>query len=160
MEDMVIEIGQEPEEAGTGQQPEVAAGQQDGQKDSQQPEKLFTQEQVNEIVRKRLAKLKTDTQSLEGREATVTAREKRLDCREYLVDKGYPVELLDVIDTSDVEAFKQKADTALAVFAAQQRRSAAPLYNAERPPQNTDIDSAFSGKKKHTPKKFPPSFEE
>ncbi len=121
-------------------------------------EKLFTQEQVNEIVKKRLERQKESNVSMQemtAREADLTARESRLNCREYLLEKGYPSELLDVIDTTDVEAFKEKADKASGVFQGiYQSQNVAPLASTE-PPMHDAVGSAFENTK-HTPKPFPP----
>lgn len=73
-------------------------------------ERLFTQEEVNEIIRKRLAKEKAkEASSSSANDAELTARASRLDCKEYILNNGLSMDLLDVIDTSDVAAFKEKA---------------------------------------------------
>lgn len=76
-------------------------------------EKMFTQEQVNEIIKKRLKEKKESeitSQELEARAAELDARENRLKCREYLIERGYRADLLDIIDTSNAEEFGKKAD--------------------------------------------------
>ena len=81
---------------------------------NQGSERMFTQAEVDRIVKDRLARAKAtpkEPTEAETRERELTARESRLSCREYLIDKGYPADLLDVIDTSDIEGFKTKADT-------------------------------------------------
>lgn len=81
---------------------------------TQGDERLFTQTEVDRIVKDRLARAKAtpkEPTEAEIRDQELTARESRLSCREYLMDQGYPAELLDVIDTSDIEKFKTKADT-------------------------------------------------
>lgn len=119
-------------------------------------EKLFTQEQVNEIIKKRLGRQKeeeTDEQELKAREKELTARESKLSCKEYLIEKGYPAELLDVIDTSDVETFKNKADKANNVyFRMQQAQNVAPLANLD----NSNYDAVASAfvDTKHEPKQY------
>ena len=121
-------------------------------------EKLFTQEQVNEIIKKRLKgqkEIESSVQEMNTRAAELTARESRLNCREYLMEKGYPAELLDIIDTSDVESFKNKADKASGVFESRlQSQFVAPLASTE-PIMNDSVGSAFENTK-HTPKQFPP----
>ena len=75
--------------------------------------KMFTQEEVNKIVSERLARdreKRSGQQQEDTRELALKARENRLDCREYLSEKKYPDELLEVLDTSDVEKFKAAAD--------------------------------------------------
>ena len=117
---------------------------------------MFTQEQVNEIIKKRLGRQKeeeTDEQELKAREKELTARESKLSCKEYLIEKGYPAELLDVIDTSDVETFKNKADKANDVyFRMQQAQNVAPLANLD----NSNYDAVASAfvDTKHEPKQY------
>lgn len=74
--------------------------------------KTFTQEEVNQIVSERLKRERTKAEpsEQEKRESELAARESKLNCREYLSEKGYPVELLDILDTSDAEAFKGNLD--------------------------------------------------
>lgn len=89
-------------------------------------EKLFTQEEVNKIVSKRLAKikaseaqqaeLKTSAEDLAKREADLNARETKLSCREYVMTNGLPADLLEVLDTSDFKAFKEKAERLAETF--------------------------------------------
>lgn len=77
-------------------------------------ERMFTQAEVDKIVKDRLARAKTapkEPTEAEIRERELTAKESRLSCREYLIEQKYPAELLDVIDTSNIEEFKTKADT-------------------------------------------------
>lgn len=81
---------------------------------NQGSDRMFTQAEVDKIIKERLARAKAtpkEPTEAEIRELELTARERRLSCREYLIDKGYPAELMDVIDTSDIEGFKTKADT-------------------------------------------------
>lgn len=76
---------------------------------AQTPEgKTFTQEEVNRIVSERLARERTKAgpDPLEEREKALAARESRLDCKQYLSESGYSADLLDILDTGDVEAFK------------------------------------------------------
>ncbi len=135
--------------------------------------KLFTQDDVDRIIKDRLKRSResqgravteeqaAQAEALTKREADVTSRENRLACREYLLESGYPRELLDVIDTGDVEAFKQKADKAAGVFATQ-TRSAAPLATLEVRDGyrgNSRLDEAFSREKKHTPGGFYAGYE-
>ena len=81
--------------------------------------KMFTQEEVNRIVSDRLARdreKRTEQQQDDTREQALKAREAKLDCREYLTEKKYPAELLDVLDTSDVEKFKAAADKLQSIY--------------------------------------------
>lgn len=104
--------------------------------------KTFTQEEVNQIVSDRLKRERakqnerltdiTDignsnkseprvnaegSVKIEERDRDLLARENVLQCRELLAkDSNYPKEFLDVLDTSDFKAFKEKADKLLKVF--------------------------------------------
>ncbi len=133
--------------SGATQKPETGEG-----------ERLFTQAEVNEIVRTRLARAKNvphEPTEAEKREKALTERESRMECREYLLDRGYPRELLDIIDTSDPQNFQKKADAACSVFGSQNRR-VAPLKSTEPALPK----SQTFGASKHTPRQYPPSFDE
>ena len=86
--------------------------------------RTFTQEEVNRIVSERLArereKLTQQPQederekALREREKALEARENRAACQDYLdslpVKDKYKTALLEVLDTSDTEKFKAKAE--------------------------------------------------
>lgn len=116
-------------------------------------ERLFTQAEVDKIIKDRLARAKAtpkEPTEAEIRERELTARESRLSCREYLLSQGYPAELLDVIDTSDCEVFCKKADTVARLMRAKQRpepmRSTEPAF-----PSGSGFDTT-----RHKPRQFPP----
>lgn len=96
-------------------------------------EKMFTQEQVNEIVRKRLKEKKESeitSQELEARATELDARESRLKCREYLMEKGYKSDLLDILDTSNAEEFVKKADAVSQLYV-NSKTDVAPLASLD-----------------------------
>lgn len=120
-------------------------------------ERKFTQDEVNRIVKERLQRERSkagaeQAEQLTAKAAELAARESRLACKEYLLDSGYPPELLDAIDTSNHENFKSKAS---AVVNALQSRpapcAATPNFEAETPPGD-GIAEAFSKPAKHTPR--------
>lgn len=124
--------------------------------------KLFTQDDVNRIVKERLKRLKTESaspeeiQDLKDRESKVTqretdlkARETKVACREYLNDKNYPKDLLDIIDQTDFEAFKQKADKVMQISA---RKKTAPIASHEH--TGSEGGDGFRKDVKHKPKPF------
>lgn len=87
-----------------------------------QGEKMFTQADVNRIVSERLAreKAKAEPTAIDERETALKAREARLDCRDYLeeLSKGGKAAssvlgLLDILDTTDSEKFKQTVSALL-----------------------------------------------
>ncbi len=133
-------------------------------KKDEQGNRLFTQEEVDKIIKKRLERHKTDASAtgspdLEEREAelkklqsNLKAREQKLDCKEYLQQCNYPAELIDIIDTSDIDKFKEKAD---AVVKIDNSRRVPPMANPEAKTSNIDnVSNAFSIKNKHVPKDY------
>lgn len=92
--------------------------------------KMFSQEDVNRIVSERLAKekAKTEPPKEDEREQALKMREARLDCREYIAGKKYPVELLDILNTGDAESFKAAADKLMETFPAMSTRDMPPPY--------------------------------
>lgn len=154
----------EPEQLRTeqpGQDPEENAAQIG---DGATNERKFTQDEVNKIVKERLQRDRDkrsaeqsgqqteQAAALEARAADLVARENRLTCKEFLVDNGYPHELLEAIDTSDTKEFERKA---LAVMNAVQSRPvsglATPDFSAECVPHDI-IAEGFSKEAKHKPK--------
>ncbi len=84
----------------TNQNADPASGQGTG-------EKLFTQEQVNTIIQDRLAKEKAKYEKQAAdMQAEIKQREKRLEAREKLSEKGLPAELIDLVRLDDDQAFK------------------------------------------------------
>lgn len=75
-------------------------------------EKTFTQDEVNRIVSERLAREREKNTANQGdeREQALRARENRLECRDYLDEKGYPSKLIDVLGDMDSEKFKGVVD--------------------------------------------------
>ena len=129
---------------------------QDGIDQNGQQEKMFTQEQVNEIVRKRLAKVKQQEgteppEDYTAKVAELTAKESHLSCREYVIERRYPKELLETLDTSDVENFKEKADMLQEIYG---RKSPQPFGSAEFDGYGDGpVTQAFSYGRKHKPDK-------
>ncbi len=137
-----INTNQNPEQQPTTPTPEASGG---------QGEKLFTQDDVNRIVSDRLARerAKAEPSPEDEREADLKAREARMDCREFLSDKKYPADLLDILPTADVEAFKASVETLAELFQQPAPKAGtirvdlgAPLGG--NPPRNADgIANAF-----------------
>lgn len=138
-----------------------------------QTERTFTQEEVNRIVSERLAKERSRAERSENnadaqRAAELTARENKLICREYLIDNNYPAEMLNCIDTSDPETFKNKAESIYNAICNKTRRAPlpAPLYSDGRQATSPKfvandyissdiIGEAFKEAQKHNPRKYP-----
>lgn len=76
----------------------------------QEEKKLFSQEEVEQMISERLAQNETTLGSITQKEQELNAREAQMNCREYVMEKSYPKVLLEVLDTSDAEKFKEAAD--------------------------------------------------
>lgn len=112
------------EETKTPQEPETTQPT-PGENGGQHPGATFTQEDVNRIVSERLArerdkaaKERMQQDPIEQREKELTARESAMSCKEYISEKGCPVSLLDVFDTTDANKFKSQVDKLLELFPA------------------------------------------
>lgn len=130
-----------------------------------QGERLFTQADLDRIIGERLKRVrleKQDIAELEAREKAVTARESALKCREFLTERGYPAELLDVFDTSDAEDFGRRADKAYQVFSGMRAAQQPFRVDRESPTggYKDSIQSAFAHGRRHTPRDYLPMYEE
>lgn len=120
--------------------------------------KMFTQDEVNQIIKERLARERAKTTpqeptEAEKREQTLNARESRLNCREYLHNNNYCAELLNILDTSDAKAFEKQADAISRLIKTQV--PPAPLYDPASCGSGSPVGSGFK-KTKHTPRQYPP----
>lgn len=79
--------------------------------------RMFTQDEVNAIIRDRLTRERAKS-PVDEREQALSARESKLDCREYIAGKKYPAALLDIFSTDDTEAFKVSVDKLIEAFPA------------------------------------------
>lgn len=136
-------------------------------------EKLFTQADLDRIIKERLGRARAEkenlTQQLEAREKTLSnlesrekdlrSREAALKCRSYLMDKGYPAGLMEILDTTDAEAFEKKADLAYKMLNG--FRKTPPLASREYDGSDEGrFAEAFSKEQKHEPRRFPHYTEE
>lgn len=96
--------------------------------------KTFTQEDVNRIVQERLARDRSGRQDgteAAKRMAEIERREARMECREYIAEKGYSKDLLDILGTDDVERFKELAGKLEASYSARAQNAPAAVENAQ-----------------------------
>lgn len=157
-------------QAGEQEQVGSQAVQTEGQQDSSQ-EKKFTQGDLERVLKERLkrerekllsgnpfsAALEAEKKKLADRSGELTKKETVLSCKEYLLNNNYPVELLDIIDTSDLDIFKAKALKAAKLWGTPRR--VAPLASTE-PLMHDGIASAFKKDTKHKPRHFPMRFDD
>lgn len=88
--------------------------------------RTFTQEEVNAIVRDRLAREREKTaqrpenweQKISDREQAVSARENLIACKEYIAAKKYPESLLNMYGTDNAEEFIASVDKLVKQFPA------------------------------------------
>lgn len=138
---------------------EETVTQEDNQREEHSEEKMFTQEEVNQIIKKRLERQGKQYQAkeaeaaseaekaLKSRSTELDSREKKLDCKAYLMDKKYPLDIIDIIDTSDVDAFKEKADRVMTMTG---NKPSAPL--ASNDPDDFENEYKEFINAKHKPK--------
>lgn len=92
-------------------------------------EKTFTQEEVNNIISKRLGEEKTKAESLIAeKETELQARELRLEAREMLQKKGLSTDLVDALNLSSKESFEKSLSILDSQLESERKKV------AERPP--------------------------
>lgn len=125
MENNTNKPGTVTEEQKTGQQQGVDQ-QHEEQKEGQKSPKTFTEEEVNDIVRKRLNRERekltkafeegTRESDLDERERKILKRELRADTLEKLAENGMPAGLADLVSYDSKEECEKSLKTVTAVF--------------------------------------------
>lgn len=85
----------------------------------QEDQKMFTQEEVNQIIGSRLARAKLDASNNRDfieREAELNRRELQLDAREALADAGLPRDLVAAINCADKKTIQDSIKLLKAAF--------------------------------------------
>lgn len=148
-------------EVQTAEEKAVAA---DGTPQPEQ-EKKFTQADLDRIVKERLKRaernMDTAQQSdLATQKAELDKKESRIDCHQFLLDRGYPLELLDILDTSNLTEFKSRAAKIQSLIRSQPPLIVPPLAHLDESMSfdPKGISDAFSRGNKHKPKSFPPEY--
>lgn len=120
--------------------------------------RTFTQDEVNKIIADRLAREKEKSSVAAAEQYTAKLNEletmkSKLECKEFLMDNDYPMEMLEVMNTSDVEQFKANASKLFDTIARGTKRTvSAPAFNADNG-GGGEFAKAFSHGEKHEPKK-------
>lgn len=112
----------------------------------QAEEKLFTQAELDKIVKQRIAREKAKEPAPAINEAELTAKANWLDCKEYVLDNGLSMELLDIIDTSDVQVFIDKVSKIQSITPA----SYPVVYDAGEVQNMPGLDAAIKEAFKNT----------
>lgn len=120
-------------------------------------EKTFTQDQVNKIVEERLSRQKNkyenmmkgmspEAAELEEKSKDLAKREALFEAKQILLEKGLPLELIDMVKVDDpekvaesVEAVKGIFDRAIEVGVSEKLKGKAPLKDV---PKDTGSDDA------------------
>ena len=129
-------------------------------------ERLFTEDEVNEIVRKRLERYKEKhsgdeettklTDALNERSAELDKREFNIDCRNYLSEMGFDPGMMDVISADNLDDFKAKAHR-LAMIIHDSKTPVPPSFNPETARNDNSSDKiaeAFSIDYQRQPKEI------
>ena len=125
MENNTNKPGTVTEEQKTGQQQE-ADQQHEERQEGQTSPRTFTEEEVNDIVRKRLNRERekltkafeegTRESDLDERERKILKRELRADTLEKLAENGMPAGLADLVNYDSAEECEKSLATVSAVF--------------------------------------------
>ena len=128
MGDELMNTGAEGVEEAQAASAEEQAGAQGEQvaEGKDQPEKKYTDEDLDRIIakkiaaeRKRMKQLFEDEQQeneIEKRERDVTRRELMADTKDRLISEGYPSSLAKIMDYSDKESHEQSYDEVTGIF--------------------------------------------
>lgn len=149
MENNTNKQGTVTEEQKTGQQ--GADQQHEEQKEGQKSPKTFTEEEVNDIVRKRLNRERekltkafeegTRESDLDERERNILKRELRADTLEKLAENGMPAGLADLVSYDSKEECEKSLKTVAAVF-----NQAVNEVVKSKARQTTPRDGTFTGR--------------
>lgn len=139
------------------------------QTESQPEQKLFTQDEVNAIIQKRLAQVKKHeaaaisddeltarSKALDEREAALNARETRQTCQSYLREHGLSDELLDVFEISSAEEFIQKVENTQKLMGVEPYPTVKDGGGITDTPNEPNLRDAFLNTPAHKPKEFNP----
>lgn len=109
---------QEAQQQGAGADQQITGNQQQGST------KLFTQDEVNEIVQHRLARAKGDAGAASSaREQELNRRELQLDARERLADAGISKDYLPLVNCSSKEEMENSIKLIATLTGEQQKKA-------------------------------------
>ena len=148
------------EEAQAAGAEEQAGGQgEKGAEGQEQPEKKYTDADVDRIIAKKIAAERKRMQKLfegeqqenemEKRERDVTRRELMADAKDRLINEGFPSSLAGIMDYTDNDSFEQSYQNVTAVFKEAmglefKRRFSGQTPKANRGSREIDQDKALA----------------
>lgn len=104
-------------------------------------DKTFTQEEVNTIVQDRLAKEKAKYEKqISDLKADIAGREKRMEARVKLREKGLPEELAELVKIDDDESF----NNSLGLLEAAYKKETCPTGGSGSGNSGTQKGSGYS----------------
>lgn len=124
--------------------------------DEENSERTFTQKEVNEIVKKRLSrKEKNINEEVDKRVSDeLEKRSNDLDCKEYLIENGYPKDFMEIFENENIDDFKIKVGKVMALIQANKKEIVPPLKNPEIGRFSDDEYAKGFSVKEHVPKKL------
>lgn len=130
---------------------------------AQQQGRMFTQDEVNQIVSERLNRERAKATPAEPsaqdlREQKLNAREAALSCKEYISEQKLPAALLDIFPTSDKDTFQNAVQKLVRAFpgivdkTSRMRIDTGTEHNTSL--KADDFSAAFSQNAKFAPEAF------
>lgn len=119
---------------GTEQQGQNSQQQNGSQEDMQHAGKMFTQEEVNQIVQARLGRMKDNSAAAaDQREQALNERELRLDAREKLADSGISKDWLPLVNCSSKKDMDESIKLIASLMGQQEKKNS--VYRVNMQPQ-------------------------
>lgn len=138
----------------------------EGREDGQQPEKKYTDADVDRIIAKKIAAERKRMQKLfegeqqeseiEKRERDVTRRELMADAKDALVNDGLPSSLAKVMDYSDKEAYEESYKEVTGIFREAMQQEYKRRFSGRPPHARTDWGSKEIDREKAIEEAFAP----
>ena len=167
MDEKMLNSGEQTTEAQDAGAEDQAGVQGEQVKDGQnQPEKKYTDAEVDRIIakkiaaeRKRMQKLFNEEQQeseLEIRERNVLRRELMADAKDALISSGLPSSLAKVIDYSDKESYEKSYEEVTAIFREAMQQEYKRRFSGRPPHARMDLGDKEINREKALAEAFAP----
>ena len=157
--------GTEDAQAAGAEEQAGAQGEQ-GAEGQEQPEKKYTDADVDRIIAKKIAAERKRMQKLfegeqqeseiEKRERDVTRRELMADAKDALIGDGLPSSLASVLDYSDKEAYEKSYQEVTGIFREAMQQMFKQQFSGKAPHARGDRGSAEINREKAIANAFAP----